>query len=107
MDFPCTSCGLCCQKIQEIKNNVESYKDIPTMYKAIQDFPYDTDQNGACLQLKNGLCSVYDDRPLLCNIKKLGEESGYDTLAWYKLNALSCNTLILDAELDKSFLVEI
>ena len=107
MDFPCTSCGLCCTKIQEIRDNLESYKDLTVMYKAIEDFPYDTDDTGACTKLINGICSVYEDRPLLCNIKRLGEESGYDLPSWFKLNAISCNTLITNSNLGESYLVNI
>ena len=107
MDFPCTSCGLCCGKIREIQDNIDNYKDLPVMYEAIEAFPYGTDTNGACVKLQNGLCSVYEDRPLLCNIKKLGEESRYDLDAWFRLNAISCNTLILDSDLDESYLVKI
>lgn len=107
MDFPCTSCGLCCKKIQEIKENIESYKELPVMYQAIQEFPYGVKEDGSCLKLTNGLCEVYEDRPLLCNIRRLGEEAGYDQLAWYKLNALSCNTLILSSDLDESYIVQI
>lgn len=77
------------------------------MYQAIQDFPYDVTENGSCVKLTNGLCEVYEDRPLLCNIQKLGEKSGYDQLAWYKLNALSCNTLIFSSDLDESYIVKI
>jgi len=107
MDFPCTSCGLCCTKISTIKENIDSYKELPVMYKAIREFPYNTNEDGSCEKLKEGLCEVYNDRPLLCNIKKLGEESGYDQASWYKLNAWSCNTLILGSGLDESYLVKI
>jgi Fe-S-cluster containining protein len=57
--------------------------------------------------LKDNRCSVYDDRPLLCNIKKLGELSGYHETTWYSLNAITCNVLIKDAGLDESYFVTI
>ncbi len=107
MDFPCTGCGACCRKIRDILEDPEQLKPFPVLYNAVKEFPYDANEDGSCTMLKGNLCSVYDDRPLLCNIKKLGELSGYHESTWYSLNALTCNTLIEDAGLDESYFVTI
>lgn len=53
-DFPCISCGLCCQKI-----NLSPQKVHREMNSG----------NGVCIYLKGNLCSIYEIRPTECNIK--------------------------------------
>lgn len=43
------------------------------MRRAALTFPYKTDASGVCEKLVDGKCSVYEDRPLLCNVKELGK----------------------------------
>jgi Fe-S-cluster containining protein len=61
--------------------------------------------------LKDGLCSVYSSRPLLCNVKelskKLAEELNSDVKAMYALNAVSCNSLISAYGLDPQFMIDL
>ena len=54
MVFPCTKCGLCCKTLQHISTLSN----------------YDTG-NGVCRYLKNNLCSIYENRPLICNVEKM------------------------------------
>jgi len=54
MVFPCIKCGLCCKMLQHIP--------ILTDYDI---------GNGACRYLENNLCSIYEDRPLICNIEEM------------------------------------
>jgi Fe-S-cluster containining protein len=107
MDFPCTGCGVCCQKIRDTLNTAEAMKSLPVLYEAIKEFPYEPNEDGSCSMLKDNRCSVYEDRPLLCNVRKLGELSGYHQITWYSLNALTCNILIDEAGLDESYFVTI
>jgi len=107
MEFPCTGCGVCCQKIRDTLNNAEDMKSLSVLYKALKEFPYEPNEDGSCSMLEDNRCSVYEDRPLLCNIKKLGEVSGYHQTTWYSLNAISCNILIKEAGLDESYFVTI
>jgi Fe-S-cluster containining protein len=54
MDFPCIKCGLCCKTL----------KNIPILSE------YDNG-NGVCRYLANNLCSIYDSRPLVCNVEAM------------------------------------
>lgn len=68
MDFPCTMCGACCKSIGMIMQN----KDKESLFqKEIEDFPYGTDKDGVCEKLTEKGCSVYSDRPDLCNTKTI------------------------------------
>ena len=105
-NFPCTKCGLCCTAANLGKVlDPEFTKNIsPPMKFIISKFPYKLTDTGTCEMLKDGLCSVYDDRPLLCNIKLLAILSG-DEQFFYILNALNCNKLIDDAGLGEEYLI--
>lgn len=87
--------------------NVDAYEPFPILHDAIKAFPYAAREDGACEMLNGNQCSIYEDRPLLCNVKKLGEMHGGDTREWYALNAISCNILIKEAGLPDSYLVRI
>lgn len=54
MYFPCSKCGICCRMIVGIP--------------ALSEF--DTG-SGVCRYLKNNLCEIYEERPLICNIEKM------------------------------------
>ena len=51
--FKCNQCGLCCKLFNQI--------DIPQGYEVLND------GSGECIYLKNNLCSIYENRPPLCN----------------------------------------
>jgi len=105
-DFPCTSCGQCCRHMKNIISNSESF---PTVIKDLIDrFPYDTNPDGSCSKLnEEGLCSVYENRPIMCNVKLMGQLLHQDTTEWYRINAENCNKLINEANLDPKYLVQI
>ena len=100
MDFPCTSCGLCCKYvgIQLDKGSTN-----PLVQLLIDRFPYETNSIGTCEMFVDGQCSVYHDRPLLCNVKMGGVYLGVQQKDWYKVQALGCNDLIDQYGLDSSF----
>jgi Fe-S-cluster containining protein len=81
----------------------------PTVIKdLINRFPYDTNPDGSCSMLnEDGLCSVYENRPIMCNVKLMGQLLHQDTTEWYRINAENCNKLINDANLDPKYLVQI
>ena len=54
MVFPCAKCGICCKTLQHI----------PALSS------YDTG-NGVCRYLVNNLCSIYENRLLICNVEKM------------------------------------
>jgi Fe-S-cluster containining protein len=109
-DFPCTGCSLCCRSLSFIIQTAKQGNPESVFYKAAKAFPYSWDESGCCVMLKNNLCSVYDNRPLLCNVKQLGSlyaaETGMALSDVYSLNARICNSLIADADLDKSFMID-
>jgi Fe-S-cluster containining protein len=85
--YPCTMCGCCCRRISVA---VDFYTKIEPEYK----FPYNWDENGVCEKLENNMCSVYDNRPDMCNIDKFIEEYGLNKEAVYIYNAKSCNKMM-------------
>jgi len=93
-NFPCTSCGACCRTIK----NIEFLKDFDR-------------GDGSCKHLgKDNQCSIYHDRPLLCNIEKAYEEifSAYLSLEeYYLLNAKACNELQEQKGINESFRLKV
>jgi len=104
-DFPCTNCNLCCRLIGNILAQKDTYACFVTR-AAIDSFPYKTDESGTCEKLVDGKCSVYEQRPVLCNIAAMGALRGYSKADWYRLSAHACNLLITAAGLDDSYLIK-
>ena len=105
-EFPCTSCGLCCQNLYTM--HVENYKHhSPIMKFLIDKFPYKMNKKGVCEKLVNGLCSVYEDRPIICNVNLVGKLQGLDQDKWYEYVAIQCNKLITSNSLDSKYLVSV
>lgn len=80
----------------------------PVIEELVRRFPYKTRTDGACEMLTEDMkCSVYESRPLLCNIKlgaKLLRMSEED---WYRLNRDGCNSMIREAGLGEEYLVSL
>lgn len=55
-DFQCIKCGECCRHLDKI-----------------QDLAH-LQINGICKYLSNNLCSIYNNRPIICNRYKLYEK---------------------------------
>ncbi len=90
-DFPCTECGLCCKNLR----NALTW-DAPDWLKpAIAAFPYKIREDGSCEKMVGNRCSVYEDRPLMCDIERLHEELDTDMSKqeWFDLNVLGCHSL--------------
>lgn len=109
-NFPCTSCSLCCRSLGTIIRMTKQGDPESIFYKAAEEFPYSWDESGCCEMLDNNLCSVYENRPLLCNIKKISElyakEKDITLNNLYALNAKVCNSLISAANLHESFMID-
>ena len=105
-DFPCTSCGQCCRNIDKVLySGVDPNTPIGMLVK---NFPYKPNAQGECEMLVDGKCSVYENRPLLCDIKKMTTLFySDDPLGHYVDNAYVCNALILYAGLDSSYMIDI
>jgi uncharacterized protein len=107
-DFPCTGCGLCCRYIGQAINNINNIKD-PVLFNALNAFPYKTDPDGSCEKLINNQCSVYENRPLVCNVSLMAQELnkayGISKEKVYEENIKTCNKMILANNLDKKYLI--
>ena len=90
-DFPCTECGLCCKNLK----NALTW-DAPDWLKpAIEAFPYQPLEDGSCPKMVGNKCSVYQDRPLLCNLDKSHDELDMpmSKQEWFDLNVKGCHSL--------------
>jgi len=103
--FPCTKCGLCCRHVGLILATVDQ-QDNPLLKELFKSFPYGTDAFGACEKLIDNRCSVYEDRPLACNIAALADIQGISRTEYFKQAAQACNFMIKNAGLDESFLIK-
>lgn len=108
--FPCSSCSACCLTIELLVTQGRSADPSSVIYKAAKEFPYAWDESGCCEKLKEGLCEVYEDRPLFCNVKSIckaiSEETGVSVKELYSVNASMCNVLIDSLGLDKRFMID-
>lgn len=105
-DFPCSGCGQCCRFIGKVLN---SNVDVNTPIGAlIKEFPYKPNEQGDCEMLVDGKCSVYENRPVLCNIQKMSELFySDDPIGHYLDCAYVCNALIQHAGLDSSYMINV
>ena len=95
MAFNCTSCGLCCKNLGRMLR--ESYIKVPWMRPMVEAFPHKVLEDGSCEMLVDNRCSVYEDRPLMCNIDKMAKHPmPISRLDWYSLNYQGCNTLQME-----------
>lgn len=97
MDFICTKCGICCQK---------KYLDTLSV-----DFPRNPD-NGNCIALgKDGLCTVYARRPLVCRTSDLydlyGHEIDITRVEFYIAANEKCNRMQEEAGVSDLFRIDV
>lgn len=96
-----TRCGFCCERIENVlklKGHGPKWLD-----ELIDDFPYKL-IDGQCPKYKYRRCTVYDDRPLLCNIDKIYDkypEVATSRIDWHNQNYNCCNILIEMMEKEK------
>lgn len=77
--FNCSKCGQCCRNLRLNK-----------LYDSLDD------GTGCCKYLKGNECSIYDERPLLCNVDKCYELYFSDVMTveeYYKINFQACEML--------------
>ena len=103
--FPCTQCGLCCKNIGNILSN---YSIFPTVIQdLVKRFPYKVNEDGSCSKLNSdNFCSVYDNRPIMCNINLMGQLLQQSQADWHRKQADVCNELISNAGLSPDYLVK-
>ena len=103
VEFPCTSCGLCCKNVA----SMYSQPMTPLIQFLVDKFPYKVLEDGSCEMLKDNQCSVYKDRPLICNVRLGGKLLGIERAIWYEYIAKGCNKMIKEAGLDSKYLVSL
>ena len=105
-EFPCTKCGLCCKQLGSVLSNPQN---LPTVFQDLLSFfPYIPNEDGSCPKLdSDNNCSVYNNRPIICNINLMGRLLNQNNSQWYSIQAQNCNKLINAANLDPKYLVEI
>lgn len=93
--FDCNECGLCCKKVYRA---LDKSRNPHWMHEAIDDFPYEMNSDGSCSMMVDNRCSVYEDRPLLCNIKKAAKkiDMPYTRKEWFRLNYEGCRQLQME-----------
>ena len=77
--FECIQCGECCRHL----DRSELYKDLDR-------------GDGVCIYLRGDLCSIYEDRPLICRIEESYNElfsEVYTKEEYYRLNEEACMRL--------------
>ena len=80
------------------------------LVRAYLDFPYRANKDGSCEKLgEDGKCTVYENRPLVCNISGMFKKFwsiGLTRKEHYLVEAKSCNSLIRENGLPDKFLVD-
>lgn len=114
MNFPCTGCGLCCKHIGPIIRMAQKAVEdnaANDLLQMIAEFPYRFDAAGRCEKLLgNNQCSVYQNRPLVCSVEKVWLKFHAQTIDqrdYFKLAAQQCNSIMIEAGEDDSYLIDI
>ena len=79
MMFYCDRCGACC-----------CHLELSPLYRELDR------GDGICKYLSGNLCSIYENRPLLCRVDASYDAFFKDVMSretYYKLNYVSCNEL--------------
>ena len=98
--FPCTGCGACCKRVDKVINTLDLLNDEE---RELLKFPY-THTNGVCDMLtEENKCSVYEERPLICNIEKFTEVFNIPKKEFYLLNIDTCNKFMDEDNIDQKF----
>ena len=77
--FKCSQCGECCRHL----DRSELYRELDR-------------GDGVCRYLKGNLCSIYENRPLLCRIDESYDKyfsEIYTRDEYYRLNEQACKIL--------------
>ena len=92
MVFPCTKCGACCKRAHLIEN-----------------FQYVDYKNTGCKKLNDNKCSIYLNRPFICNMEKVRNLlfSNIKLKEYYKISAIICNKLMQEDKMDESYLIDL
>lgn len=105
MEFPCTGCGACCMAVGAVIENIDKYSG--PQREELEKFPYKAKKDGSCEKLIDGSCSVYNDRPTICNIEEMFEKhfASFETKEeYFSKQVKGCSSLIKLFKLDKNLI---
>lgn len=68
-----------------------------------------TKEDGSCIHLTGNECSIYEDRPLICNIDAIREKHYKDVSKekFYEITAKSCNAIMDEDGVDPKYRVDL
>lgn len=93
MRFECIACGACCRRAG-----------------LIPGFPEPTDETGRCVHLMpDNRCSIYERRPLICNVDQVWDEHLAGTITrerWHRLIHAGCNEMMRVDGIPHAFAIE-
>src|SRR5690349_13604923 len=97
--FPCTRCGVCCKTIGRlITEAINATDNQNPLIVEIRSFPFKVNGQTCSMFIEGEGCSVYNNRPDICNIDKMYEKyykhTGMSLKEYYSYNAAGCNILI-------------
>jgi Fe-S-cluster containining protein len=88
--FPCTGCGCCCRRINQAVRHFNINDKKHPLY-----FPYGWDEDGVCDNLtEDNKCTIYEERPLICNIEKFGKYMELNPKEFFAQNIRACNYMM-------------
>ena len=73
----CNKCGLCCKLFDKV--------DLPPEYQELND------GTGKCKYLKDNLCTIYSERPFLCNSTLIYEKYYKDKITFTEFEEIIKN----------------
>jgi hypothetical protein len=98
--FKCTGCGCCCKRIDKVLAIAET---LPEDMKEDLAFPY-SHNNGVCEKLnEEGKCSIYNERPLICNFEESRKYFGFTDYEFNKIVVPSCNEMMEEDNVSPEF----
>lgn len=77
--FQCDCCGCCCRNL----NQSELYKELDR-------------GDGVCKYLNGNICSIYEERPLICRVDECYEQffkQEMNIVEYYNINSIVCKQL--------------
>ena len=96
--FLCSQCGACCRT--SMKERGAEKHGLPIK------------EDGSCGHLVGNLCSIYENRPEICNVQQtmervVKEGKWKNNIDFYKFVTKNCHELIDEAGLDDKFKVNL
>lgn len=89
--FKCDKCSACCRLIFFVINQAQKEQNQDDeIAQLVREFPYEVAEDGSCSMLdENGLCKVYEDRPLICRVDDLYDKFYADKMSKEEFNQVT------------------